>query len=161
MWLRIRSLIIKELLAVWRDPKGRFILLVPPVIEMVIFAYAATQEVKNVPIAILNQDLGTYGRDLAARFEGFDQLPRGALPWHRSGHRPGDRFAERAPGRAHRPGLFARRRRPTARVGAAAFSTAAAPTLPRSWPATPRKSSTATTPSWPRRARGRRRPAPS
>ena len=38
MWLRIRSLIIKELLAVWRDPKGRFVLLVPPVIQMLIFS---------------------------------------------------------------------------------------------------------------------------
>jgi ABC-2 type transport system permease protein len=70
MWLRIRSLILKELLAIWRDPKGRFILLAPPVIEMLIFAYAATQEVKNVPIAVLNRDMGTYARDLVARFEG-------------------------------------------------------------------------------------------
>ena len=70
MWLRIRSLIVKEFLAVWRDPKGRFILLVPPIIEMLIFAYAATQEVKNVRIAILNQDMGIHGRDLSARFEG-------------------------------------------------------------------------------------------
>jgi ABC-2 type transport system permease protein len=70
MWLRIRSLIVKELLAVWRDPKSRFILLGPPVIELVIFAYAATQEVRNVPLAVLNQDAGVYGRDLVARFEG-------------------------------------------------------------------------------------------
>jgi ABC-2 type transport system permease protein len=70
MWLRIRTLIIKELLAVWRDPKARFILLGPPVIEMLIFAYAATQEVKNVPIAVLNCDTGSYARDLVARFEG-------------------------------------------------------------------------------------------
>ncbi len=70
MWLRIRSLIIKELLAVWRDPKGRFVLLVPPVIEMLIFAYAATQEVKNVRVAVLYQDMGNYARDLVARFEG-------------------------------------------------------------------------------------------
>jgi ABC-2 type transport system permease protein len=70
MWLRIRSLIIKELLAVWRDPKGRFVLLVPPVIQMLIFSYAATQEVKNVRIAVLNQDMGIYARDLVARFEG-------------------------------------------------------------------------------------------
>jgi len=55
MWLRILSLIVKEFLAVWRDPKSRFILLGPPVIEMLIFAYAATQEVKNVPIAVLNR----------------------------------------------------------------------------------------------------------
>ncbi len=70
MWLRIRSLIIKELLAIWRDPKSRFILLGPPVIELVIFAYAATQEVKNVRIAVLNQDMGIYARDLVARFQG-------------------------------------------------------------------------------------------
>ena len=70
MWQRIRTLIIKELLAVWRDPKGRFVLLVPPVIQMLIFAYAATQEVKNVRVAVLNQDMGIYARDLVARFEG-------------------------------------------------------------------------------------------
>jgi len=70
MWQRIRSLIIKELLAVWRDPKGRFVLLVPPVIQMLIFSYAATQEVKNVRIAVLNQDMGISARDLVARFEG-------------------------------------------------------------------------------------------
>jgi ABC-2 type transport system permease protein len=70
MWLRIRSLIVKELLALWRDPKARFILLGPPVIEMLVFAYAATQEVKNVRVAVLNQDVGTCARDLVARFEG-------------------------------------------------------------------------------------------
>jgi ABC-2 type transport system permease protein len=70
MWLRIRCLIIKELLAIWRDPKTRFIVLAPPVIQMVIFAHAATQEVKNVAIAVFNQDMGTCGRDLVARFEG-------------------------------------------------------------------------------------------
>lgn len=70
MWLRIRSLIKKELLAVWRDPKSRFVLLGPPVLQMLIFAYAATQEVKDVRIAVLNQDMGTYARDLVARFEG-------------------------------------------------------------------------------------------
>jgi ABC-2 type transport system permease protein len=70
MWLRVRTLIVKELLAVWRDPKSRFILLGPPVIEMLIFAYAATQEVKNVDIGVYNRDMGIYARDLVARFEG-------------------------------------------------------------------------------------------
>src|SRR5580692_6197369 len=70
MWIRIRSLIIKEFLSIWRDPKSRFILLAPPIIEMFIFAYAATQEVKNVPVGVLNQDMGIYGRDLVARIEG-------------------------------------------------------------------------------------------
>ena len=70
MWRRIFFLIVKELRAVWRDPKGRFLLLAPPLIEMLIFANAATQEVKNVRIAVFNQDLGVSARDLVARFEG-------------------------------------------------------------------------------------------
>jgi ABC-2 type transport system permease protein len=70
MWLRVRSLIVKELLTVWRDPKARFLLLAPPLIELLVFAYAATQEVKNVAAAVLNLDAGTAGRDLVARFEG-------------------------------------------------------------------------------------------
>jgi ABC-2 type transport system permease protein len=70
MWLRIGALIVKEFLAIWSDPKSRFILLGPPVIEMVVFAHAATQEVKNVRIAVLNEASGTLARDLVARFEG-------------------------------------------------------------------------------------------
>jgi ABC-2 type transport system permease protein len=70
MWQRIRSLIVKELLAVLRDPKSRFILIVPPLFQMLIFSFAATQEVKNVRMAVLDEDYGTSGRDLVARFEG-------------------------------------------------------------------------------------------
>ena len=70
MWQRIRTLIIKEMLAVWRDPKSRTILFVPPLIQLLIFSVAATQEVKNVRLAVLNQDWGTNSRDLIARFEG-------------------------------------------------------------------------------------------
>jgi len=70
MWLRIWFLIVKEALAVWRDPKSRFLLLAPPIIELMIFSNAATQEVKNVRIAVFLQDRGVYARDLVARFEG-------------------------------------------------------------------------------------------
>jgi ABC-2 type transport system permease protein len=70
MWQRIGTLIIKELLAVWRDPKSRAILVVPPVIEMCIFVFAATQEIKNVHVAVLNHDWGIHSRDLVERFEG-------------------------------------------------------------------------------------------
>ena len=88
MWLRIRSLFVKELLAVWRDPKGRFVLLVPPVIQMLIFSYAATQEVKNVRIAVLNQDMGTAARDLVARFEGSPNFREVIHLGVRRRHRP-------------------------------------------------------------------------
>ena len=108
MWQRIRSLIIKELLAVWRDPKSRFILIVPPLIQMLVFAFAATQEVKNVRMAVLNQDMGIYARDLVARFEGSPNFREVRPPRRRGRDRAGDRFAQRAHGRAHPAGLLAR-----------------------------------------------------
>ena len=63
-------LIVKELLAAWRDPRGRFILIGPPLMQLLLFTYAATQEVTNVRMAVLNEDYGTAARDLIARFEG-------------------------------------------------------------------------------------------
>jgi ABC-2 type transport system permease protein len=69
MWQRIRSLLIKELLAVWRDPKSRSILFIPPTVQLLIFTFAATEDVRNVRLAIYNQDLGIHGRELTERFE--------------------------------------------------------------------------------------------
>ena len=43
-----RRLIVKELLAVLRDPKSRDHLIVPPLVQLLVFSYAATLEVKNV-----------------------------------------------------------------------------------------------------------------
>lgn len=80
MFTRIWVLVVKEFFAIWRDPKGRTILIVPPVVQMLIFSFAATQEVKNVPIAILNKDGGVYARDLAARVAGSPNFSRVTYP---------------------------------------------------------------------------------
>jgi len=55
---RIFSLIIKEILAVWRDKQSRRVLIVPAITQLFIFAWAATLDVTNVPIGILNRDSG-------------------------------------------------------------------------------------------------------
>jgi ABC-2 type transport system permease protein len=70
MWKRIRSLIIKELLTVLRDPIGRFSILVPPLIQLFIFGFAATLDVKNASIGILNRDSGEQAFELVERFQG-------------------------------------------------------------------------------------------
>lgn len=70
MFNRIRTLIIKEILAFWRDKRSRFILIIPPIVQLFIFAFAATLDVKNVPIGILNLDNGKEGFELAQRFHG-------------------------------------------------------------------------------------------
>lgn len=70
MWLRITRLIVKEFLAVWRDPKSRTVLIVPPMVQLIVFVYAATQEVKNVQMAALDLDCSTQSRELISRFDG-------------------------------------------------------------------------------------------
>ena len=70
MWTRLKALIIKELLAVLRDPKSRTIIIVPPLIQLLVFSYAATLEVKNVSLLALNHDNGHWSRELIERIEG-------------------------------------------------------------------------------------------
>lgn len=67
---RVWALIVKEFLAVWRDPKSRIALLVPPVVQLCIFTFAATLDVKDVSIGILNRDSGAHGYELVQRFRG-------------------------------------------------------------------------------------------
>jgi ABC-2 type transport system permease protein len=70
MWHRIWALIVKEFFAVWRDKKSRFVLVVPPITQLFIFAFAATLDVKNVPVGILNLDNGERSIELVQRFQG-------------------------------------------------------------------------------------------
>ncbi len=56
MFARIRQFVIKEFIQLWRDPRARFSLLVPPIIQVIVFGYAATFDVHNVATAILDQD---------------------------------------------------------------------------------------------------------
>jgi len=67
---RILSLIIKELIGVWRDPRSRFSILMPPIIQLFIFTFAATLDVKHVTIGIVNRDNGEKGFELIERFCG-------------------------------------------------------------------------------------------
>ena len=70
MWQRILALIRKEFLALLKDPKSRFVLILPPLIQLLVFGYAASFDLKQVPYAIYNEDRGAAGRELLARFAG-------------------------------------------------------------------------------------------
>ena len=70
MWNRLFALILKELLANIQDRQTRLLLLVAPPLLLLVYAFALTQEVKNVSVAILNEDLGLSSQELVARFTG-------------------------------------------------------------------------------------------
>ncbi|MBB4229937.1 ABC transporter permease [Rhizobium mongolense] len=69
-WTRLKALIVKELLAVLRDPRGRTILIGPPIVQLLVFSYAATLEVRNVDVMLLSRDSGYWGQELVRRIEG-------------------------------------------------------------------------------------------
>src|SRR6266849_608787 len=68
--LRIIALTRKELLAVLKDPRGRFTLFAPPLIQCLIFGYAASYDLTDVPYALLDQDRSAASRELLARLDG-------------------------------------------------------------------------------------------
>ncbi len=81
MWTRLVALIVKELLVVLRDPRSRVILIGPPLLQLVLFSFAATLEVKNVDVVVLNRDEGESGIELVRRIEGSPTF-RSVLPVH-------------------------------------------------------------------------------
>ncbi|REK10019.1 MAG: ABC transporter permease [Planctomycetota bacterium] len=67
---RVATLTIKELLAIFKDPRGRLTLFVPPIMQCLIFGYAATYNLNRVPYAVLDQDRSAASQDLLARLDG-------------------------------------------------------------------------------------------
>lgn len=73
---RILALIRKELLASARDRQTRLVVLIAPPFLLLVYAFAITQEVQNVSIAIVSQDVGTQAGQLVRRFEGAKSFSR-------------------------------------------------------------------------------------
>ncbi len=67
---RILALAIKEFLSLLRNPASRAVLIGPPIIQLLVFGYAATYDLKHVPFVVYNQDSGRLSRDFIARFAG-------------------------------------------------------------------------------------------
>ena len=70
MLSRLFALIKKEFLSIWRDPKSRMIILVPPILQLLIFANVLTMEIKNIDIIIADYSDTFESRELVSGFEG-------------------------------------------------------------------------------------------
>jgi ABC-2 type transport system permease protein len=66
MFNRILHILIKELLELRRDQWARYRLLVPPIVQVLVFGYAATFEVFGVSTAVLDLDRTQESRALIA-----------------------------------------------------------------------------------------------
>jgi len=65
---RIRQMLRKEFIQTLRDSHTRWLLWGPALIQMVIFGYAATMEIKHVSMAVLDQDNTQESRELISHF---------------------------------------------------------------------------------------------
>ena len=68
--LRILALSRKELLAILKDPRSRFSLLIPPILQCLIYGYVATYDLNDIPYAVLDQDRSAASQKLLAGLDG-------------------------------------------------------------------------------------------
>jgi len=66
---RVLSLCGKELLIILKDPANRALLVVPVLLESLLFGYAATYDLKHAAYALLDEDKGPAAVALAARLD--------------------------------------------------------------------------------------------
>lgn len=67
---RILALMFKEFVLILKDPKSRFVIIGPPLIQFVIFGYAATYDLKNVQYAVFDESRTPASRQFLARISG-------------------------------------------------------------------------------------------
>jgi ABC-2 type transport system permease protein len=67
---RILALTRKEMLAILKDPRSRYSLLLPPILQCLIYGYVATYDLNDVPYAVLDQDRSAASRRLVAGLDG-------------------------------------------------------------------------------------------
>lgn len=60
----------KELLVLLGKPKSRFMVIIPPVVQIFVFGFAATMDVKNVDVLIHQQDSGVWSSEIISRLRG-------------------------------------------------------------------------------------------
>ena len=69
-WWRIKWMCRKEMLSTLKDPSTRAILIVPVLIESVLFGYAATYNLERVPYACVDQSHSQASADFLAKLDG-------------------------------------------------------------------------------------------
>jgi ABC-2 type transport system permease protein len=69
---RLLSLIRKEFIQILRDPRTLALVIVIPIIQLLLLGYAATNDVRNVPLAVFDQDRSPASRRLLDAYRTAD-----------------------------------------------------------------------------------------
>lgn len=68
MLRRLRRMVKKELIQALRDPRLRLFVILPPLIQLIIYGYAINFDLKHIDTGVLDQDLSRASRQLVSRF---------------------------------------------------------------------------------------------
>src|SRR5262245_9396125 len=71
---RIIPIIRKEFIQITRDPRTLAVMFVMPLMQLILLGYAATTDVRNVPIAVVDQDRSAESRHLIEAFVASGQF---------------------------------------------------------------------------------------
>ncbi len=85
MWERIREIMRKEFRQTLREPRMRAMLVMPPLLQLIIFGYAVNMDVDSVRIAWMDHDRTQESRELLARFQGSGYFNIAATPVNQQG----------------------------------------------------------------------------
>ena len=66
----VRAVVRKEFIQALRDPRMRMVLVVVPLLQLLVFGYAVTTDVRDVRLAVLDRDGTPQSRELVSRFGG-------------------------------------------------------------------------------------------
>ena len=67
--IRLRAMLGKEFLQLLRDPRMRFFVVLPPLVQLLIFGYAASFDVKNASVAVVDQAHSSMSRRLLSEIQ--------------------------------------------------------------------------------------------
>ena len=71
-WRRISAIMRKEVIQIWRDPRSLLIIFLMPVVQLFIYGYAVSLDVKHVPLCVYDRDATQTSQDLLKRFQATD-----------------------------------------------------------------------------------------
>ena len=54
-WLRIREMVRKEFIQLFRDKKNRPLLIIAPIIQLLVFGYVVTTDVREIRVCVMDQ----------------------------------------------------------------------------------------------------------
>lgn len=69
---RFRSIVRKEFIQIWRDPRTLALTFLLPIIQLFLLGYAATNDVRNVSMAVFDQDKSAASRELLEAYRAAD-----------------------------------------------------------------------------------------